>query len=163
MSRTLLLNASYEPLAVISWQRAICLSYMGKAEVIDTYNQEIRSTSATHKMPAVIRLNTYVRRKYLGVKFSRKNIYARDNHKCQYCAKHFPESELSFDHVNPRTYGGITSWENIVTACIYCNRKKGGRNPKEAGMSLLARPQKPSGSELPYHGELPPEWEPYFK
>jgi len=142
-SRTLLLNASFEPLRVISWQRAIRLMTLGKVEVVETYDREIRSVSFVVKMPAVVRLLRFIRRKTGGVKFSRRSIYVRDGFSCQYCGERLAASELTYDHVLPRKVGGRTTWTNIVTACWPCNARKGGRSPEEAGMRLLRTPTRP--------------------
>lgn len=141
---TLLLNASYEPLSVISWKRAMSLFFLEKVEVLEEYDdQAVHSVSQCFKVPAVVRLYKYVKRRYMGVKFSRQNIYARDGYQCQYCGSKPPLMDLSFDHVYPRSRGGKTCWENIVTCCVRCNRKKGGRTPEEAHMPLLKTPIKP--------------------
>jgi 5-methylcytosine-specific restriction endonuclease McrA len=122
MEQTLLLNASYEPLKIVHWQKAITLWCQGKVEVVREYDREIRSVSITFKLPAVIRLLRYVRikRRFDYVPFSRANIYARDEHKCQYCGDEFPTSDLTFDHVLPVAQGGRKDWENIVTCCVTC-------------------------------------------
>ena len=145
MEQTLLLNASYEPLKVLHWQKAITLLCQGKVEVISVYDREIRSVSLTFKLPSVIRLLRYIRikRRYDYVPFSRANIYARDEHMCQYCATVQPTSDLTFDHVIPVAQGGRKDWENIVTCCVACNRRKGGQTPEEAGMRLLRYPRRP--------------------
>jgi len=143
MESTLLLNATYEPLRIISWKKAIILVTLGKVEVIEEYDREIRSVSFTIKLPSVIRLLRYVRRKKSEVRFSRQNIYARDNYRCQYCGRKLSPDELTYDHVIPRSRGGRTEWTNIVTCCIECNKRKGGRTPEEAGMKLLRPPRKP--------------------
>ena len=145
MEQTLLLNATYEPLKVVNWQKAITLLCQGKVEVISVYDREIRAVSFSIKMPSVIRLLRYIKikRRFDYVPFSRNNIYARDNHTCQYCAETLPTSELTFDHVVPVAQGGRKDWENIVTCCINCNRKKGGRTPEQAGMHLIRHPKRP--------------------
>jgi 5-methylcytosine-specific restriction endonuclease McrA len=130
MEQTLLLNATYEPLKVVHWQKAMTLWCQGKVEVISVYDREVRSVSFSFKLPSVIR-------------FSRANIYARDDHSCQYCGEVFPTAELTFDHVVPVAQGGRKDWENIVTCCISCNRKKGGRTPSEARMHLIRVPRRP--------------------
>jgi 5-methylcytosine-specific restriction endonuclease McrA len=99
-------------------------------------------------VPRIIRLLFYDRLPRTDVKFNRRNIFARDKNKCQYCGKHFPTSELSLDHVIPRTQGGKTTWENIVCACAACNVKKGGQIPREAGMKLIKKPTKPRHNPL---------------
>ena len=145
MEQTLLLNASFEPLKVVHWQKAITLLCQGKVEVISVYDREVRSVSITFKLPSVIRLLRYVRirQRFDYVPFSRANIYARDAHTCQYCG-HLPTSELTFDHVVPVAHGGRKDWENIVTCCVPCNRRKGGRTPAGAGMRLIRRRNGPS-------------------
>lgn len=146
MEQTLLLNATYEPLKVVHWQKAITLLCQGKVEIISTYDREVRSVSVTFRLPSVIRLLRYIRikRRVDYIPFSRANIYARDQHCCQYCGQQFPTSELTFDHVIPVAQGGRKDWENIVTCCITCNRKKGGRTPAEAGMRLQSIPRRPT-------------------
>jgi 5-methylcytosine-specific restriction endonuclease McrA len=145
MEQTLLLNASYEPLRIVHWQKAITLWCQGKVEVISVYDREIHAVSFTIRLPSVIRLLRYVRvrRRLDYVPFSRANIYARDQYTCQYCGEPFPMSELTFDHVMPVAQGGRKDWENIVTCCITCNRQKGGRTPGEAGMRLVRAPRRP--------------------
>ena len=146
MEQTLLLNATYEPLKVVHWQKAMTLWCQGKVEVISVYDREVRSVSFSFKLPSVIRLLRYIKikRNIDYVPFSRANIYARDDHSCQYCGEVFATSELTFDHVVPVAQGGRKDWENIVTCCVTCNRKKGGRTPREAGMTLLAQPTQPN-------------------
>ena len=148
MEQALLLNASYEPLKIVNWQKAITLWCQGKVEVIAVHDREIRAVSVSFKLPSVIRLLRFVRikRRYDYVPFSRANIYARDKHTCQYCGKTMSTTELTFDHVVPNTYGGRKDWENIVTCCVRCNRKKGGRTPNEAGMRLRRAPRRPSSA-----------------
>ncbi|HEX6324095.1 MAG TPA: HNH endonuclease, partial [Vicinamibacterales bacterium] len=139
MEQTLLLNATYEPLKVVDWRKAVTLWCQGKVEVISVYDREIRGVTFSMKLPSVIRLLRRIRikRRLDHVPFSRANIYARDKHSCQYCGKPFPSSELTFDHVVPVAQGGRKDWENIVSCCISCNRRKGGRTPAQAGMTLI--------------------------
>jgi 5-methylcytosine-specific restriction endonuclease McrA len=148
MDQTLLLNASYEPLKVVNWQKAITLWCQGKVEVIAVHDREIRAVSASFKLPSVIRLLRFVRikRRFDYVPFSRANIYARDRYICQYCNSAMPTAELTFDHVVPVAQGGRKDWENIVTCCVTCNRKKGGRTPAEARMKLLRQPRRPDSA-----------------
>ncbi len=141
--RTLLLSQGYEPIKVISWQRAITLLSLGKVEVVEEYDAEIRGVSVIIKVPAVVRLLRAFRRHAKPVKFSRANIYARDNHRCQYCGVKCDVRELTYDHVVPRSKGGRTSWDNIVTCCYACNRSKANRTPAEAGLRLRSQPQRP--------------------
>jgi 5-methylcytosine-specific restriction endonuclease McrA len=148
MEQALLLNASYEPLKVVHWQKAITLWCQGKVEVIAVHDREIRAVSVSFKLPSVIRLLRFVKikRRFDYVPFSRTNIYLRDKHSCQYCGDVFPTVELTFDHVIPVTQGGRKDWENIVTCCVTCNRRKGGRTPAEAGMKLLRPPRRPTSA-----------------
>ena len=143
----IVLNASYEPLKVVNWQKAITLWCQGKVEVIAVHDREIRAVSVSFKLPSVIRLLRFVKikRRFDYVPFSRANIYARDNHTCQYCNGVHPTSELTFDHVVPVAQGGRKDWENIVTCCVSCNRKKGGRTPAEAGMRPILLRRGPWG------------------
>src|SRR5438132_1401715 len=125
MNATLLLNASYEPLRIISWKKALTLFFAGKVEVIEEYDQQVHAITFAIKLPSIIRLLKYVRVKNLNrVKFSRANIYARDDYTCQYCGKKFPSEDLTFDHVLPVAMGGQKRWDNIVAACFRCNQKK---------------------------------------
>ena len=154
MEQTLLLNATYEPLKVVHWQKAITLWCQGKVEIIAVHDREIRAVSFSFKLPSVIRLLRYVRikKRFDYVPFSRANIYARDGYTCQYCAKSFPTQELTFDHVVPVSQGGRKDWENIVTCCVSCNRRKGGRTPEEARMRLVRPPRRPDfGAGHPHH------------
>jgi 5-methylcytosine-specific restriction endonuclease McrA len=148
MEQALLLNASYEPLKVVHWQKAITLWCQGKVEVIAHHDREVRSVSVSFKLPSVIRLLRFVRikRRFDYVPFNRANIYLRDKNTCQYCSDVLPTAELTFDHVLPVTQGGRKDWDNIVTCCVACNRRKGGRTPAEAGMRLLRPPRRPESA-----------------
>jgi 5-methylcytosine-specific restriction endonuclease McrA len=167
MEQTLLLNATYEPLRVVHWQKAITLWAQGKVEIVAVYDREVRSVSFSIKLPSVIRLlrRIRVRRVAEYVPFSRANIYARDNHSCQYCGLGFPTGELTFDHVTPVAQGGRKDWENIVTCCITCNRKKGGRTPDQAGMRLkrvARRPDKAPAIRITFGlRDAPDSWRDY--
>ena len=110
-------------------------------ESIKTFSLEIR-------VPKIIRLVVYDKLPKATIKFNRKNIFARDKNRCQYCGKKVPTSELSLDHVIPRTQGGTSNWKNIVCACTNCNKRKGGRRPEEAGMKLICKPVKPNHCPL---------------
>jgi len=147
MEHTLLLNATFEPLKVISWQRAMTLFVSGRAEIIETHDREVRAVTFSFKLPSIIRLLRFVKVRNLHqVKFSRANIYVRDAYTCQYCAEVFAPEDLTFDHVVPVSQGGRRSWENIVTCCVPCNRRKDDRTPERAGMTLLRTPRRPSAS-----------------
>ena len=163
--QTLVLSQSYEPIKVISWQRAITLLFLNKVEVIEEYDRNIKHVSYVIKMPAVVRLLRAFRRHKKPVKFSRVNIYGRDNYKCQYCAKKLTLAEGTYDHVVPRAQGGKTEWTNIVTACEECNSRKANRTPEQAGMKLLSRPVRPDWVPIMTIclGSTPPEaWRDYI-
>jgi 5-methylcytosine-specific restriction endonuclease McrA len=132
----------------VHWQKAITLWCQGKVEIIASHDREIRAVSFSLKLPSVIRLLRYVRikKRFDYVPFSRANIYARDGYTCQYCAHKHPTQELTFDHVVPVSKGGRKDWENIVTCCVSCNRKKGGRTPEEARMRLIRHPRRPDSA-----------------
>src|SRR5262245_8358214 len=116
--RTLVLSQGYEPVKIVSWQRAITLLFLGKVEVIEEYDRNIKTTSLVIKIPAVVRLLGVFRRHKKPVKFSRVNIYGRDDYRCQFCGAKKSINELTYDHVLPRAQGGKTTWTNIVTACV---------------------------------------------
>jgi 5-methylcytosine-specific restriction endonuclease McrA len=138
MGKVLVLNASYEPLNITSWRRAVVLLIKGKAEQVE-HNGKI--VYAELPLPTVIRLRHYVRVPYKEIPLTRRNILHRDGHSCQYCG--YAGDDLTLDHVVPRSRGGGDSWENIVTACVRCNVKKGSRTPKEANMLPRHTPHKP--------------------
>lgn len=144
--RTLLLSQGYEPIKIVSWQRAITLLFLGKVEVLEEYDRGIKTTGLLIKVPAVIRLLKAFRRHKKPVKFSRVNIYGRDGYRCQYCNVKKSINELTYDHLVPRAQGGKTNWLNIVTACMPCNSKKGNRTPAQAGMKLLEQPTQPEAT-----------------
>jgi 5-methylcytosine-specific restriction endonuclease McrA len=145
MEHTLVLNATYEPLNIVSWKRALSLLYQGKVEVLAEYEREVKSIRFTIKLPSVLRLLNFVkvRKRAHQVKFSRANIYARDHNTCQYCGRNCATEDLTFDHVIPIVNGGSKTWNNIVTCCFECNHKKGGCTPEEAGMRLRRQPKEP--------------------
>lgn len=164
MEPALLLNATYEPLLVINWRKAITMVLLGKAETIEAQSMRVRSASASHELPSVLRLRRRVKVPRKSVRFSRSNVYRRDEYKCQYCGA-ARGAVLTFDHVIPRSRGGDTTWENIVTSCARCNRKKGDQTPAEAGMSLETKPIEPRWwpfSLSSFDGKHPELWEPYL-
>ena len=108
----------------------------------------VRSVNFSIRVPRIVRLNFYDKVPKLTLRFNRRNLFARDRNLCQYCAKPRPLSQLSFDHVIPRSRGGQTTWENVVCCCLQCNGRKGDRLPKEAGMKLIRQPEKPKQNPL---------------
>lgn len=162
----LLLNSSYEPLRVISWQRAVTLFFLGKVEVVEEYDQQIHSVSLVIKAPAVVRLLKFVKIGRKSPPLCRTNILARDNFECQYCARQLSPREATLDHVIPRSQGGRTSWENIVCCCSACNRRKGGRTPVEAKMLLRTKPAKPDWLpvlNIRFNGRVPISWQLFLR
>lgn len=141
---TLVLSNTYQPVARISWQKAITLFWSGKAEIIEEYEDwKVRSITLEFKVPSIIRFLRKIRDRKRVVKFSRENVYSRDKGCCQYCGHKILRHEATYDHVTPRSQGGQTKWENVVICCIPCNQKKGGRTPVQAHMRLLSVPIKP--------------------
>ncbi len=165
-SSVLLLNASYEPLRVVSIRKAMILLLKEKAEVVEAADAVLHSGSMTFPRPLVIRLVYYVHVPHgLHLPLTRRMVLARDAYTCQYCGKHFPKEELTMDHVVPKSRGGKTEWTNVVTACKKCNQRKGNRTPKEAGMKLLRKPFEPRYVALVLLKESSPHqvWEKYLK
>ena len=181
-TKVLVLNRSYFPVHVTSVRRAVCLLYQGIAKAVDQqyrtfdFNSWSDLSSALHddtislvdrviRVPRVILLIGYDRVPKRQVRFSRFNVFARDNNTCQYCGEKLPRSELNLDHVVPRSQGGLSTWENMVCSCFTCNRIKGGRMPEEAGMRLIRKPFRPEWTPFMletfsfkrYH-----EWRPYL-
>lgn len=193
-SSVLILNRAYAAIHAVSARRAFCLLCKGVAEVVSiedghymTYNfsdwceiSELRlslneydeteewvcSVNFRVQVPRIIRLLTYDRVPRNMVKFSRRNVFLRDEHRCQYCRKHFGTQQLSLDHVLPRSRGGGMTWDNIVCACLKCNVRKGGRTPQEAGMQLFRKPFRPQRSPFLSHQlqtEKYAEWQPFLR
>ena len=143
-TRTLLLSQGYEPIKIIPWQRAMTLVTLDKVDIVEEYDTLVRATSMIVQVPAVVRLRKAYRRHAKPVKFSRVNIYARDGYRCQYCGARCAIDQLTYDHVIPRSRGGRTTWDNIVSCCYACNARKANRTPAEARMTLRASPARPS-------------------
>ena len=120
-----------------------------KAEFEEHQNDDwVHTVSFAVRVPKVIRLLLYDRFPEQTVKFNRRNIFARDENRCQYCGEKFSTSELSLEHIVPRSRGGESTWQNVVCACTECNKRKGGRTPREAHMKLVRRPVKPRRNPL---------------
>ena len=142
MGQVLVLNASYEPLNITTWRRAMVMLMKGKAEGLE-HDESKLIRQGTH-LPTVIRLVQFVRVPFRQLPLTRRNVFQRDNHCCQYCGSR--TEQLSIDHVMPRSRGGGDSWDNITTACLSCNVRKGSRTPEEAGMPLTRVPRRPHSS-----------------
>lgn len=141
--KVLVLTSWFFPHQILRWEDAVTLIYQDKADVVAHYDDEIRSSSVTWQYPAVVRLRKDVRKRRNGVKFSRFNVFTRDGFCCQYCGVPGKMSELTYDHVRPRSRGGKTNWENIVTACKSCNSAKGRMTCDESGVFPRKEPIRP--------------------
>lgn len=159
----LVLNRSYTPIHITSIKKAICLVFRGVAKIVDdeyrSYDfkswseltvamsdESIHLTNKNIKVPRVIMLQFYEKLPFRHVRFTRENVYLRDQNTCQYCYKKFKRADLNLDHVVPVSQGGKTSWDNVVCSCISCNSKKGGRTPEQAKLKILRKPQAPQFS-----------------
>ena len=161
----LVLNQSYEPLNICRVRRAVVLLYRGKAEMLENGSGFIRSSNGEFPVPSVIRLSFMVKRPYrTGIKLTRLEVFKRDHYICQYCNRE--SRQLTLDHVIPRYRDGQHTWENVVSACVPCNRRKAGRTPQEARMRLIRLPSRPSGSpffNIPYrYLQTQNEWRKYL-
>jgi len=161
MGRSLVLNATYEPLAVVSWRRAVVLVLDEKADVIHASDQTWRAERASVAVPSVVRLRYYVKVPYhRRAPLNRRAVFLRDGHQCQYCLRRAE----NLDHVVPRSRGGEHVWENVVACCSRCNALKRDRLVSETTMRLRSRPQAPS--ELSWVtvvvGHVPEPWVPYL-
>lgn len=181
-SNVLVLNRSFLPIHITTLRRAFSLLYLELARAVDKQYQtfdfkswselsveeggeSIGLVNKAIRVPRVILLTSFDRIPKRHVRFSRMNIYARDNHTCQYCRKTIARNGINLDHVIPRSKGGTSTWENVVCCCYACNRKKGGKTPEEAGMRLLSTPKRPKWT--PYvnfslHRLTYQEWRPFL-
>ena len=140
-SPVLVLNASYEPINICAARRAVVLVLKGVAITEEENGHYLHSARVAIRLPSVIRLLEYRRIPHQTRALSRKNILLRDRNTCQFCGAVFPSSELTLDHVVPRSRGGRSSWENLVACCYRCNNSKGDRTPEEAGLKLARKPR----------------------
>ncbi len=181
-SNVLVLNRLYQPIHITSVRRAFALLYQGMARAIDAeyrlfdfeswaelsaelHRDSLGTVGRRIRIPRVIVLTAYEHLPKVRVRFSRFNIYARDENTCQYCSRTLPRSELNLDHVVPRSRGGTTTWENVVCSCVPCNLRKGGRTPQEAGMKLMKMPTRPRWTPLlraPLRKATYREWLPFL-
>lgn len=166
---TLVLDQSFQPIARVSWQRAITLLFNNKIEIVEEYeDKEIRSVSVSFKMPSIVRFLHAVKRKRKQVKFSRENVYLRDKGRCQYCSNRVARAESTYDHVLPKSKGGKTTWDNIVISCKGCNQKKANRTPEQAKMALKTKPIRPKSLPnsniftLTWDRSMPPSWKDFL-
>ena len=161
----LVLNQGYEPLNICRVRRAVVLLYQSKAEMLENGSGFIHSSDREFPVPSVIRLASMVRRKPRSErKLTRLEVFKRDQYSCQYCGKE--TRHLTLDHVIPRYRGGQHSWENVISACVPCNRRKAGRTPEQAGMKLLHIPSRPRSNNfanIPFHyRQTQHQWQKYL-
>jgi len=170
----LVLNKLYLPIHIVNARRAFAMLCREVAEVVlleddrfETHDFEswrelsalrdqfpdddhdyVRAVNFEIRVPKIVRLLFYDRLPQRAVKFNRRNVYARDENRCQYCGRRFPTSELTLDHVVPRARGGRSTWDNLVCCCVECNARKGGRLPQQVGLKLVRKPYKPRRSPI---------------
>lgn len=159
----LILNQNYEPLSVTEVKKAFVISYLGKAQVIETYSGvQLNTVSKSYPVPSVVRLKNYVRISRRTISPTRKNILKRDGYRCQYCGT--KSGPMTVDHVISRTMRGRDTWENLVCACVKCNTRKGNRSLKEAAFELIRAPRRPQFFYLIHNiVSIPdPNWRPYL-
>jgi 5-methylcytosine-specific restriction endonuclease McrA len=165
---TLILSATWEPIGRVDWQRAMTLWWSGRAELVEAHQHlRIQTVSSSIQVPAVLRYVRGRHRRVPVVRFSRHNVFLRDEGSCQYCGIRLSRADATYDHVVPRRSGGATTWDNIVLSCRCCNQRKGGRTPEQAGMPLRTAPVRPrqlteewfTGAE---HDNLPESWQAYL-
>jgi 5-methylcytosine-specific restriction endonuclease McrA len=172
----LVLNLDYSPISIIDWKTAISWSFKIQGQkqpmidIVQFYqNERVQGCSKLYQIPSIIKINKFIKHQNHNVKFSRKNLFLRDNYTCQYCGKQYHINKLTYDHVIPKSKwkqpNSPTSWGNIVTACHICNRQKADRTPNQANMSLLLEPRQPKFNfkYLPWYQilsniEYIPEW-----
>lgn len=166
--RVLLLSPWGTAQKIIHWHDAVKMKYEETADVVSEYEEEVCSPTIHWKIPAVMRLRKLPKVGKRQIKFSRQNVYIRDHYKCQYCGDDkIPVDNLTYDHVNPRSKGGKTTWENIVTCCKNCNGRKGNLSCREANMFPIKKPVKPK--TLPFEPSIvdleraPVEWLDYLQ
>ena len=158
----LVLNQNYQPLNICNVRRAVVLVCVGKAEIITNGNMEIKSISSILPEPTVIRLSHMVKRPPSKSKLSRKAVFFSDKFTCQYCNN--KTTQLTLDHVIPRSKGGAHTWENVTSACIKCNHKKASKTPREASMKLISKPMapRPNPYNIFIHRKIEDDWIPFI-
>lgn len=167
----LLLNASYEPLQMISVRRAVNLLLAEKVQAVEGLSSRLRSVNRVFEVPSVVRLNYYVNVPRPGVTWSRRAVLERDGWHCIYCGiklgdkrhgRYLNKGDFTIDHLFPKSRGGNNTWGNTACACSVCNNRKANRTPHEAGMKLLYEPKTPRGHVLVVRGQVPNEWVKYL-
>jgi len=164
--KVLLLNSTYQPIAFLNERRAIRLFFKKKVEIVSSWDNEIlRWGSGEINFPAIVRLLYYVKWIPKKSRFNRIGLFKRDRFICMYCGGQFKTSELTIDHILPKSQGGHLSWQNCVCSCYSCNSKKGDRTPEQAGMKILKQPTVPNSDlagELYLINDIHPEWQVYL-
>ncbi len=160
--KVLLLNQNYEPLTVVSAQKAIILAFLEKVEIVEKHDCWVHSQHMAFPLPSIVRLLRYIRIPHQHVELSRRNILKRDNFRCQYCGT--TRGPFTVDHVIPKVRGGSDSWDNLVCACVRCNNRKGDRSPEQANLRLMKAPRRPSHLFFIQHhmGISEDCWKPYI-
>ncbi len=160
-NKVLVLTNSYEPLSITSIRKAFLLVYTGKADVVDFSSETIKSVSEEYTIPSIIKLKIRPRyNPFVSVELNRKNIFRRDNYTCQYCSS---TESLTIDHVIPKSKGGKSTWENLVTACMRCNNKKDNKSLHEVGMTLKIEPRRLNYVHfLSKKKSISENWKPYL-
>jgi hypothetical protein len=144
MKKTLILSANYEVLNFVAEKKALKFVFSDKAEIISNWDDEINWSSGRIKHPSILKLKKSFKRSFYNANFTRKDVVRRDDGTCQYCAKKLTPSQITIDHIIPRSLGGINSYTNCVVSCQECNSKKGNNTLEQSGMKLLKRPAHPS-------------------
>ncbi len=172
MSQVLLLNATYEPLAVITRRRAVSLVVKGRVEAVGEEATEMRGTSSILHIPVVIRMRRFINVPRRHARWSRRGVLRRDRYVCAYCGcepgeirkgRHLTRHDFTLDHILPVSRGGRNTWGNTICACRACNQRKANRTPDEAAMTLAWEPKTPRASYLVISGEIPAAWKFYLE
>lgn len=167
----LVLTHAWQPLRRVSWQLAFQWIFSGRVEVIESYpDRDVRSAHRAWKMPSIVRFLHRIRQRLRPrrITFNRRNVWLRDRGRCQYCGRQVASDAFTYDHVLPRCRGGLTSWQNIVVACLPCNQYKADLTLDQAGMRLLASPVKPrklpdrGATDLRWRSGMPTSWRDYL-
>lgn len=172
MATVLLLNASYEPLRVIPYRRAMSLLLRDRVDRVSAETHQLPTSNTIVEIPHVLRLRKYINVPSRGIRWSRRNVFVRDDWTCIYCGiqlgsmhkgKVVGRDQFTLDHIVPRSRGGKNTWGNTACACAACNQRKGARMPNEAGLKLLWEPKRPRVDYLVASGDVPDSWKLYLR
>jgi len=167
---TLVLSTAYQPMHHVRWQDAISMWFAGRVEIVSVYEDRfIKTVDEIFNVPSIVRFVGNVIKKFRfnrAIKFSRENVFIRDEGVCQYCSKRLSKHNFTLDHIKPASLGGKKVWHNIVACCVSCNQKKGNKSVKQAGMKLLKQPVVPKelivNKENKFSSDVPDEWKDYL-